>query len=269
VAQFRSHLKPLRKAFGHLRALDVTAARIDRYVKHRLADGKKPATVNRETQLLGQAFKLAQKHQFVQKVPHIRHLPERNIRQGFFEQDEFEEVLKHLPDYLKDVVRFAYLSGWRKGEIAQLQWSDVDRKARVIRLRPDISKTDDGRILVLDEELWELIERRWWERASVPWVFHRQGFQIGDFKKAWRTACKKADVPGKLFHDLRRTAVRNMVRAGVPERVAMAISGHKTRSIFDRYNIVDENDLREAMVKTRRYLKTQNIHNSCTKNETG
>jgi integrase len=245
--------------------MNVTAPRIDRYVKHRLAAGKKPATVNRETQLLGQAFKLGQEHGMGQRVPRIRRLPERNTRQGFFEQDEFEDMVPHLPDYLKDFVRFAYLSGWRKGEISQLQWQDVDRKARLIRLRPDMSKTQDGRVLVLDDDLWELIERRWQERAPAPWVFHRKGLQIGDFKKAWRTACRKAGVPGKLFHDLRRTAVRNMVRAGVPERVAMAVSGHKTRSIFDRYNIVDENDLRQAMVRTRRYLNAQNVHNSCTK----
>jgi integrase len=196
-------------------------------------------------------------------------LPERNARQGFFEQEEFEAMVEHLPTYLKDFVRFAYLSGWRKGEISQLQWADVDRKAHVIRLRPDTSKTQEGRVLVLDEELWNLLERRWQEQASVPWVFHRKGAQIGDFKKAWRTACRKGGVPGKLFHDLRRTAVRNMVRAGVPERVAMAVSGHKTRSIFDRYNIVNEQDLREAMVRTRRYLKSQNIHNSFTKSKRG
>jgi integrase len=154
-------------------------------------------------------------------------------------------------------------------EISKLQWSDVDRKARVIRLRPDSSKTQEGRVLVLDDELWELVKRRWQERGSVSRVFHRQGLPIGDFKKAWRTACKKAGVPGKLFHDLRRTSVRNMVRAGVPERVAMAASGHKTRSIFDRYNIVNEQDLREAMVRTRRYLKSQNIHNSFTKSKRG
>jgi integrase len=224
-------------------------------MKHRLAEGKKPATLNRETQLLGQAFRLGQERRLVQRIPHIRHLPERNARQGFFEQGEFERVVEYLPEYLKDFARFAYLSGWRKGEIAQLQWTDVDRQAHVIRLRPSFSKTHEGRILALHGELWELIERRWEVRGSVPWVFHRQRLQIGDFKKSWRTTCRKAGMPGKLFHDLRRTAVRNMVRAGVPERVAMAISGHKTRSIFDRYNIVNEADLRDAMSKTETYLK--------------
>jgi integrase len=158
--QFRSHLNPIRERFGHLRAMNVTAVKIDHYVKRRLAEGKKPATVNRETQLLGQAFKLGQEHGMVQRIPRIRRLPERNTRQGFFEQDEFEEVVHHLPDYLKDFASFAYLSGWRKGEIAHLQWSDVDREARNVRLRPDVSKTQDGRVLVLDDDLWQLIERR-------------------------------------------------------------------------------------------------------------
>ncbi len=191
------------------------------------------------------------------RLPHIRRLPERNVRQGFFEAEEFEAVIAHLPHYLKDFVHFGYLSGWRKGEIASLTWDDVDHEARIIRLRPEKSKTGEGRVLALSGELWEVIERRLQDRGSVLWVFHRKGIPIGDIRKAWKTACRKGGVPGKLFHDLRRTAVRDMVRAGVPERIAMAISGHTTRSIFDRYNIVSEADLREAVDRTHTYRKTK------------
>ncbi len=207
--------------------------------------------------MLGQAFRLAETRRWVNRLPHIRRLPERNARQGFFETEEIEAVIAHLLHYLKDFVRFGFLSGWRKGEIASLTWDDVDHHARIIRLRPEGSKTGEGRVLALSGDLWDVIERRWHDRGSAPWVFHRQELPIGDMRKAWKTACRKAGVPEKLFHDLRRTAVRDMVRAGVPERIAMAISGHTTRSIFDRYNIVSEADLREAVDRTHTYRKTK------------
>jgi integrase len=150
------------------------------------------------------------------------------------------------------------LTGWRKGEITSLGWGDVDRSNRTIRLRAEASKTGKGRLLGLEGELWDLIERRWAARIVgnliVPWIFHRNGSRIGSFHKAWVSACNKVGLTGKLFHDLRRTAIRNMVRAGVHERVAMEISGHKTRAVFDRYNIASEEDLREAVVKTAAYI---------------
>lgn len=128
-----------------------------------------------------------------------------------------------------------------------LEWRDVDLSGKVVRLRPEISKNKDRRLLPLEGELVAVFARaKDLRRLDCPYVFHADGQKIGDFKKAWKTACKKAGIEGTLVHDLRRTAVRNMVRAGVRERVAMALTGHKTRSIFDRYNIVSEADLHEA-----------------------
>src|SRR5207253_771078 len=146
-----------------------------------------------------------------------------------------------------DTLDFGYHSGWRRGEILTLEWRDVDRAAGIIRLRPELSKNAEGRVLALSAPLRNLIERRWDTRAlGCPFVFHKDGHRIGDWRKTWKRACQAARLPGKLFHDLRRTVVRNLVRSGVPERVVMSVTGHKTRSVFDRYNIVSESDLRQA-----------------------
>jgi integrase len=129
-------------------------------------------------------------------------------------------------NYLRDFTRFAYLTGWRKGEIISLKWTDVDRDAGAIRLRPEAAKTGRGRTVMLEGDLAELIDRRWQARLFekdgdvrvTALVFHRDSEPVGDFRKTGATACGAAGVPDKLFHDLRRTAARNMVRAGVPWR---------------------------------------------------
>jgi integrase len=141
-------------------------------------------------------------------------------------------------------------------EILNLQWRQVDLNAAEVRLDPGTTKNKDGRVIYLDGELLETmkIQRAFVlslqrERGEIiPRVFinPETGDRIRDFRKSWAEACKQTGLSGRLFHDFRRTAVRNMVRAGVPEVVAMRISGHKTRSIFDRYYIVSEQDLREA-----------------------
>jgi len=242
--------------------VDVTAESVDEFVQKLLAD-KSPATVNRSTQLLSQAYKLAISRKRLSSAPLIRHLSETgNARQGFFNDTEFRNVLDGLPDYFRDFCLFGYLTGWRRGEIASLGWEDVD--GDIIRLRAENSKNGESRTVALDGELADLIERRRAARQVktksgimlADLVFHRDGAAIVNCRKAWAKACRMAGVQGKLFHDLRRTAVRNMVRAGVTERIAMSISGHKTRTIFDRYNIVDERDQRGAMLRTQNYLIT-------------
>lgn len=269
--QFQCHIKHVRAYFGTWRALEVTAEAVDRFISEQLkADGDRramaPATINRSTQLLRQAFKLATDRRRLSTIPLIRHLSESgNVRQGFFTEAELEAVVTHLPDYLKDYVRFAALTGWRKSECASLRWEDVD--AEIIRLRPENSKNREGRTVPLIGELAELIERR--RKAKTvrtkdgdtetvtiaALVFHNAGHAIVDLRKAWATACKFANVPGRLFHDLRRCAVRNMIRAGVPTDIARSISGHKTASIFSRYNIVAEDQKRDAMERTQVFLR--------------
>jgi integrase len=175
-------------------------------------------------------------------------------------------VVSFLPEDLKDFARFAYHAGWRRNEVAKLEWTHIE--GDVLRLPPAISKTKDGRVLILVGELAAVIERRRALRsADTSRVFHRTlrgsryvraggSHPIKTFYKAWKTGCQKAGLPVKrLFHDLRRTAVRNMNRAGVPRQVAKKISGHKTDSIFNRYDIVDEEDIREGLMKTQRYFQ--------------
>lgn len=263
VASFRSHLKPVREFFLLRKAMHVDTAMIEQYIAARLDAGKARATVNRETGALRQAFNLAarRKPPKLTRVPYIPMLNEDNARMGFFERAEFEALAAKLPEPVNDVARFAYLSGWRKGEVLPLRWEAVNRQAKEIRLAT--SKNRKPRTLPLTGELAELIERRWQAReytrpdktsALSEFVFHAgDGRAVVDFKRSWATACKKAGVPGRLFHDLRRTAIRDMVRAGVPQSVAMRISGHKTAAVFMRYDIASEDDKREALVKTQAY----------------
>ena len=125
-----SHLKPLREHFGDWRALEITFRAIEAYITMRRGEQKSDATINRELELLRRALRLAHDRQLLPTIPKVRVLPENNTRQGFFERPDLEAVVTALPAYLQDFTRFAYLTGWRKGEIISLKWTDVDRDAR-------------------------------------------------------------------------------------------------------------------------------------------
>ena len=266
--------------FGGARAHDLTTNAIRKYIASRMAEGAAPATINRELAALKRAYNLALQAERVGRRPHIPMLAEDNVRLGFFEHAEFLALRVALPEYFKPVVTFAYYTGCRKGEVLSLRWSQVDLDAGTIRLDPGMTKTGEGRVIALEGELAETMRDQWQRRiiegptpALSALVFHRDGKPIGDFRDSWATACRAARLPGKLFHDFRRTAVRNMIRAGVPERVAMKVSGHRTRSVFDRYNIVNEDDLKEAARRVWSHAQRMNRlrilgHNSGTRRKT-
>ena len=258
IESVRLSIRHLREFFELGRAIDITPDRVSAYVRERQREGAANGSINRELAALKRAFTLATRAGKLASAPYVPLLEENNSRRGFLDHGSFLALCEALPKHLKDPVMFLYLSGWRVSEMRTLEWRDVDLVGREVRLRPEVSKNKDGRVLPLRGELFKVVERaREARRADCKFVFHEAGEPIGDFRKAWRTACTKAGVSGVIVHDLRRTAVRNMVRAGIPERVAMELSGHKTRRIFDRYNIVNNEDLAAATERLQVHLSDQ------------
>lgn len=257
-ATLQHRLAHLRPVFGHRRAHSVTTSEVRDYAAQRLQAGAQPATVNRELATLRRCFTLGLDAERIYRRPRIRLLVEDNVREGFVEPPVFEAIVAALPSYLRDAARFAYFCGWRKGALRRLLWTDVDRAARRIYLRRAGSKNGKPYVLVMTPALAAIIARRWEARSVTrpdgtvymsDRVFHRNGRPLGDFRKAWARACTAAGAPGLLFHDLRRSAARNLDRAGVSATVGMQVTGHATLSMWKRYRIVDEGDIERALTR--------------------
>jgi integrase len=266
LATLTWRLAPLREFFAFERAVDVTPHRVERYKRGRLDEKRAPATVNRELAALRRAFRLGIEHGRITAAPQVALLAERNAREGFIDASALEVLVGQLPDYLEDLARFAFYSGWRRGEITTLRWEDVDRPDGLITLRRAHSKNGEPRLLPLTGELVALVERRWQARAIgdpdgnttlAPLVFHRSGRSVGDFRKAWATATQAAGVPGLLFHDLRRSAVRTFELSGITQATAMKLTGHRTASVYRRYAVTSEADLRAALARAQQTIARQ------------
>ena len=263
----------LRAAFGRQRAARVTGADWNVYIDHhqRVTDEQSPlsnATLNRDLALLRRSYTLARKDfpGFKTRIE-FETLAESAPRSGFLEAAQLAAVRRHLPAYLQPVATFGFETGWRKGEVLELTWARVSFGDGEVRLDPGSTKNGDGRTFPFTDTLRALLEA---QRAAtdalqrktgriIPLVFHHGGRPIRDFRKAWATACDKAGCPGRIFHDLRRSAVRRFEHAGIARSVAMKLTGHKTENVYRRYAIVSDRELREAAATLSRSV---NGHNS-------
>jgi integrase len=208
--------------------------------------------MNGSLRLLRRMLAIAHEDGRIQSVPKIRMLPNSPARKGFLPPESFDKLIAELPANLKPLVTFLYHSGVRLGEAKQIQWSQIQwsdgSDDALIVLEDEQTKNGEPRIIpVTDPALLQMLREPQKKDGPV--------FDTTNLRKAWRKACVAAGLgtitfveklnpvyTGLIIHDLRRSAVRNMMNAGVGESVAMKISGHKTNNVFRRYDIVSADD---------------------------
>lgn len=239
-----AHRHVLDPVLGRRRPAEVTYPGLVQLGQTWRAAGAAPATVNRRLATLRRAFTLGLRAGLVERVPPFPHLPEDNVRQGFVSQDELFRLLGAFTGPLRDLVAWMAYTGMRVGEAKALAWNHVD--GAELRIPASLCKQRRARVLPLAGPLADVIASRAQDRTGLL-LFHRDGAPIRDFRAAWRTACVRAGVPALLVHDLRRSAARNLIAAGVDEVVAQRILGHATASMFRRYRIVGTAEERAAL----------------------
>jgi integrase len=258
---WKNHLKA---AFGQLQAASLSSDQVIIYIAQRQADGAANATINRETSCLARLFTLAIQTEKLTRKPYIPHLDERdNVRRGFVKHSQFDALAREtgrIGVWLRAILECGFVYGFRKSELLRLRVRQLDFVERSIVLDAGTTKNGLGRQVRMTDEVFDLLQQCAVGKEPEAFVFTRKHESNGrrtktadghivDLRDVWNTACRAAGCPGVLVHDLRRSAVRNLVRAGVQRQVAKKITGHKTDSVFSRYDILDEKDLIDATRK--------------------
>lgn len=254
----KNYIGPL---LGAESADGLTTERISKFIgelrRRKLAE----ATINRQLAALRRGYSLARDSRppLVNSVPKFPHLREAIPRQGFLEHSEYLKLRDALPDHQRTILTIGYHLGLRKGEILNLRWDQVDWDANLLRLHGGQTKNRAPRMAPLYGDLLPWLcaefERHKQESPDCLFIVSFRDRSIKETKTGWKRACAEVGLPNLLIHDLRRSALRLMIRAGVPTKVAMLLSGHKTMSVFHRYDIIDEADVQNAGAKMAAYLK--------------
>lgn len=245
------HLVPF---FGGYPIGKITTTEIEEYIIKRQGDGARDASINRELAALRRAFVLATRAGKAAYCPHIEMLQEDNAREGFFEEAHYHAILKHGNPLLGAVLGVAYITGWRIKSILRMEWRMVDLQAGRVSLMAFHTKNRKAVTFPLQWGLREIFQerRRLTDIAQqetgqiIPYVFHREGKPVRSVRKAWEVARGKAGVPGRIIHDFRRTAVRNLLNVGVPLPNIMDMVGFKTLSMLKRYAITADADIQRV-----------------------
>jgi integrase len=256
--------RDLERVFGPRLIKDIKPAMVEMYQKQRLREptwcGKPRSTVNvnRTIAVLKRMFNLAVREDLLPKNPcwKVKMLPENNARDRVLSVEELDRLLSHLPRHAALIVQFTLLTGMRAGEVLNLTWNKVDMKQRIIRLESEDTKTSEPRVIYLNDDLLGILDEAGKVRnLGHNRVFTYKGQPITSIKTCFKTACRKAGITNFRFHDLRHTFNTNMRKAGVDKSVIMKITGHKTPSMFYRYNTVDLADAKEAYQKLDEMLR--------------
>lgn len=249
-------IKHLRESFAKLPAAAISFSKVSTYIEHRQRDGAASGTIHAEVACLRRMLKLAVSARMLRTLPVFPEVPKSQARQGYLTEGEIAAVVAALPQPIADLVQTLAITGWRRNEIQFLQWDHVDFRDGMIHLTVERSKTKEARVFPFSASpsLASLLQRRYdARREGTTYVFEKApGPPVRDFRGAWRAACEKAGVPGRIPHDLRRSRARAMTRAGVPQATAMRLLGHKSPTVFLSYDVVAVDDLRRAVAAVER-----------------
>jgi integrase len=241
--------KHLEAFFANMQACHVTYDCLEGYVDQRLTEQAANATINRELSALKTAFRLGRKKQTVRQIPDFPHLAENNARSGFLEDQEYAALTAHCSElWMRLFLEIGYSFAWRKSEVLNLRAGHVSLGARTIRLDAGATKNGDGREVTMTQRIAALVEQAIAGKAKDDYLLTRDGGErVRDFRKAWKNLTAASGLEGLIVHDLRRSGARQLRRAGVPESVVMEIGGWKTDSMFRRYAIVSNADIKTGI----------------------
>jgi integrase len=258
--------KPLTTYFGKMASDKIRPSMVESFQdrmlksKHRFKSKYRPATVNRMVALMKRVFNLAIREDMVLKNPcwKVTMLKEDNKRDRILSGEEFKRALSELPDYLRPIVSLGYYTGMRRGEILNLIWKKVNMQEGYLDLEPEDTKNSEPRRIYFDQVLWDIFRRAGKVRSlKHDYVFTYRGKPIKEFREGFNRALKRVGIENFHFHDLRHTFNTNMRKAGVDATVIMKLTGHKTLSMFTRYNTVDQDDAVDAMKRLNLFLSAQ------------